>query len=86
MAGESYNLTCNVSESTNVTLSYQWNMDGKRLDNETAKILVFPSLRLSDGGNYTCEVIVNQSTQTIPTESNMWTIVPQSELILFLID
>ena len=77
MAGQSYNLTCNVSEPATVT-SYQWKKEGDRLD-ALNKILIFPLLELFDAGNYTCEVNVtmNQSTQTI--FSNIWIIVPQSE-------
>ena len=86
VAGKSYNLTCNIniSESTNVILSYQWSKNSEPIDSETNKVLVFPFLQLTDGGNYTCEVTVNQSTQTTTNESNVWIIVPQSELILFL--
>lgn len=78
--GESYNLTCNVSEPTNDTLSYQWNMDGEPLDNKSDKILAFPSLNLSNVGNYSCQVM--NSTQILGTSSN-WTIVLPSELILY---
>ena len=58
LAGEHYNLTCNVSESANVT-SYQWKKDGQKILNKTGVILLFPSLLLSDAGEYTCEVEVN---------------------------
>ena len=78
MAGQSYNLTCNVSEPANVTLiSYQWNKEGIPINNETDRILAFPSLNLDDIGTYTCQVIV-EPTRIMGT-SNNWTIIPQSE-------
>ena len=78
MAGQSYNLTCNVSEPTNVTMiSYQWKKEGGPLDNETGETLVFSSLHLSDAGNYTCEILVQPMTNRT---SNNWTIIPQGTL------
>ena len=58
MAGELYYLTCNVSESVNVT-SYQWKKDGQEILNKAGVILLFPLLLLSDAGEYTCEAEVN---------------------------
>ena len=79
VAGQSYNLTCNVSEPTNV-ISYQWNMEDEPL-NETDKNLSFPSLNLSDVGTYTCQV--RDSNQTIIGISSNWTIVLPSKSSLF---
>ena len=79
VAGQSYNLTCNVSDPTNVT-SYQWNKEGSSLVSETDKILAFPSLSLSDVGTYSCQVM--ESTETIGTSSD-WTLVLPSELIIY---
>jgi hypothetical protein len=80
VAGQSYNLTCNVSDTTNVT-SYQWDKEGESL-NEIDKILSFPSLNLSNVGNYTCQVRdLNQTI--IGISSNNWTIILPSKLFLY---
>ena len=77
MAGQSYNLTCNVSGLANFE-GYQWKKDGEPLTNKTNKILLFPSLRLSDTGNYTCVVIMEEM---LNKTSNTLTIIPQSEFL-----
>ena len=60
-AGQSYTLTCSVSGASVTT--YQWRKDGTVLS-ETRPILSFSPLRLSDAGQYTCEVTVNSITLT----------------------
>ena len=52
-AGGSYSLTCSVNGAT--ANSYQWSKDGAVLSGETAATLFFSPLRLSNGGQYTCE-------------------------------
>ena len=75
VAGESYNLTCIVLESLNA-IHYQWLKEGGNLSNKTNQVLTFPSLHLTDAGNYTCDVAAEG---TITGTSNTSTIVPQSE-------
>ena len=64
VAGQSCTLVCSVSgvgSSNLATISYQWTKN-----NDTAQThvgnntdtLAFPSLRLSDAGQYTCRVTV----------------------------
>lgn len=43
-------------ESANFNYTFEWRKDGILL-NETSQILSFSHLRLSDGGQYTCETI-----------------------------
>jgi hypothetical protein len=64
MAGDQYSLTCNVS--INVT-SYQWKKDGQVIPNKTGDVLLFPSLLLSNAGEYTCEVEVNSTINSTNT-------------------
>ena len=54
--GHSHTLTCNVSGAGVTT--HQWRKDGSVIQGETIEMLSFSSLRLSDAGQYTCEVIV----------------------------
>ena len=58
MAGEYYYLTCNVST---IVTSYLWKKNSQKIFNKTGDILLFPSLLLSDAGEYTCEVEVNSA-------------------------
>ena len=60
-AGQSYTLTCSVSGASVTT--YQWRKDGTVLS-ETGATLSFSPLRMSDAGQYTCEVTVNSMTLT----------------------
>ena len=60
-AGQSYTLTCSVSGASVTT--YHWRKDGTVLS-EIRPILSFSPLRLSDAGQYTCEVTVNSITLT----------------------
>lgn len=73
VVGQSYNLTCSVSqsESTSSVTSYQWKKEGEPLNNKADETLVFSSLHLSHAGNYTCEVPINN------TASHNFTIIPQ---------
>ena len=61
-AGQSYTLTCSVS-GVSVT-TYQWRKDDSVIQGQTTEMLSFSPLRLSDAGQYTCEVIVNSMTLT----------------------
>lgn len=60
--GQNYSLTCTVSEAGSSSLTYQWKKAGIALVNETRQTLLFASLRLSDAGQYTCEVTVNYTS------------------------
>lgn len=55
-AGQSYALSCSVSGASAIT--YQWKKDGSVLP-ETEPTITFSTLRLSDSGEYTCEVTVD---------------------------
>ena len=60
-AGESYSLTCNVSGGSVDT--YHWRKDGVlRVSGETAAMLSFFPLWLSDAGRYTCEASATSFT------------------------
>ena len=52
--GQSYTLTCSVSEPED-EFTYQWLKNGT-MRSETVDTITFPSLRLSDSGLYTCTV------------------------------
>ena len=60
MAGQSYNLTCN---GTSVT-RYKWSKEGIGTLSETGRTLAFPSLDLSDAGQYICTITENQTART----------------------
>ena len=66
VVGQGYNLFCIAS--INVT-GYQWRKNGQIIQEEMQQILVFPSLNLSDAGNYTCEVIINSNNYTADNKS-----------------
>ena len=40
-------------------MTFQWSKDGSVLQGQTAEMLPFSPLRLSDAGKYTCEVTVD---------------------------
>ena len=77
VVGQSYNLTCNVSESANNITNYHWKKEGASLINETDKTLAFPSFHLSDAGNYICEVSMESKINGM---SDTVTVIPLSEL------
>ena len=54
--GQRYYLTCNVSVA--IVNTYQWRKNGSLLS-ETNPTLIFSYLKLSDAGEYTCEVTVD---------------------------
>ena len=64
LLGQSYTLTCNIIESVNFSHTFQWKKDGLLL-NETSQIVLFSQLRLSDAGQYNCEI-----TGTVTVTSN----------------
>ena len=59
-AGESYSLTCDLSgaDLPITVTAYRWRKDGIVLAGETADVLSFSPFRLSDAGQYTCEITV----------------------------
>ena len=64
--GQPYTLVCSVLsglEGLNAVLSYQWTKDNGTRSHlgANSNTLSFPSLRLSDAGSYTCEIMVNSS-------------------------
>ena len=63
--GETYNLTCNVNGAGNLnaTTTYHWTKDNgtNTLLKTNTTNYSFPTFRLSDAGNYTCEVNVNST-------------------------
>ena len=62
IAGYSYFLNCSAPGASVTT--YQWRKDGSVIQDETTDMLSFSPLRLSDAGQYTCEVAVNSMTLT----------------------
>ena len=60
--GRSLTLTCGTSgtEGLNIT-NYHWKKDGILLSDEVGPTLSFAFLRLSDVGQYTCEVTINNN-------------------------
>ena len=65
-AGQKYSLNCNVSGTENLdptrSITYRWvkiNDTQTHIVGTNSSILSFSFLRLSDAGNYTCEVTVN---------------------------
>ena len=68
-AGESYQLTCNVSgaENLNPTTTYRWtrnNGSGQALIETNSNILSFTPLRLADAASYVCEVTISSNYLT----------------------
>ena len=65
--GQPYTLVCSVLsglEGLNaLVISYQWTKDNGTRSHlgANSNTLSFPSLRLSDAGSYTCEIMVNSS-------------------------
>ena len=57
--GQSYSLTCEVTGASDpiAPSAYQWRKDGTALSSSTT--LSFSSLRLSDAGQYICQITVN---------------------------
>ena len=75
--GQSYSLICSVGGGT--VSDYQWRKDGTVLQGQTTEVLSFSSLRLSDAGQYSCEIIVTAVSETFTAVQNK-SIVLQSEL------
>ena len=63
IGGQGFSLSCVVSGAENLspTITYNWIKDnGTRiLVDSHRSVLSFPSLRLSDAGQYSCQVIVD---------------------------
>ena len=59
--GESYSLMCTVYQADGPVTSYLWRKDSSTIYTaETAAILSFAPFRLSDTGQYTCEVTIEK--------------------------
>ena len=61
--GQNYTLTCSVSRSGASVTTYHWSKNGT-MKSETGPALSLSPLRLSDAGQYTCEVTVNSMALT----------------------
>jgi hypothetical protein len=62
IAGQSYNLTCNVQGAKNLdsNITYHWTNNGiLNVIRQTFSILSFLPLRLSDAGFYMCRITVS---------------------------
>ena len=64
--GQPYTLVCSVLsglEGLSAVVSYQWTKDNGTRSHlgANSNTLSFPSLRLSDAGSYTCEIMVNSN-------------------------
>ena len=60
MLGQSYSRTCGVTGTENLdsSITYQWtNSNGDQIGID--RVLSFSPLRLSDAGQYTCQVTVS---------------------------
>lgn len=70
--GQSYTLTCNIS-GAGIDVTYQWRKDDADITDEMQLTLSYSSLRLSNAGQYTCEVTITSSILvggTISSTSN----------------
>ena len=57
--GGNYTFICNVTIDVS---TYRWRKNGIIIGGENERVLFFPSLHLSDAGNYLCEVEVVSTT------------------------
>ena len=82
IAEESYSLTCTVSgvENLDPTIMYQWTKNNGTVIQVTndfdSNTLSFPTLRVSDSGDYICKVSVSSDylTQAIDASSNSFSV------------
>ena len=82
IAGESYSLICTVSgaQNLNPTIIYQWTKTNGTViqvtNNMNSNTLSFPTLRVSDSGDYVCKVSVSSDylVQTTDASSNSFTV------------
>ena len=78
-----YSLTCSVSGDENLSpsITYQWTKNnGTQIQIENGaepKVLSFPPLRLSDAGQYTCQITVSS-----PYLSNNITVIESQDVAL----
>ena len=63
-----------VTAGGTAPLSYQWRMEGTNLDGATNSMLVLPSLRPEDSGNYS--VVVSNSVGSITSSNALLTVLP----------
>ena len=63
MVGKGYSLTCSVT-GTNVSM-YLWMKDSAILPNETGPALSFSFLRLSQAGQYSCNVSISPNAYRV---------------------
>ena len=80
VAGQRYSLTCNIISGidgiADSRITYKWTKDnGTKTQIQTySNVLSFSSLKLSDGGLYTCQIALNsivliKNTTAITTHS-----------------
>ena len=87
MVGQTGNtLTCDVSGAEsliNPTITYKWARNGETVPDASSGTLTLSSLKLSDAGNYACNVTVGSaslSSDIQASASNMQTLTIGSEL------
>ena len=56
--GQNYTLTCHVYGTDSTVTAYRWMKDGIQLSNGMQETLSYSPMRLSDAGQYTCEVTI----------------------------
>ena len=66
--GMNYAITCRVYGTDSPITAYRWMKDGIQLANEMQETLSFSPIRLSDTGQYTCEVTVQNMKYTTVKE------------------
>ena len=85
--GESFSLTCHVNSTTDLSrsiITYQWLHDQVKLDesspSSSSPTLLFQSLKVTDAGEYRCEVTVTSPLldDLIVARSNAFTLKVQS--------
>ena len=81
-SGQNYTFSCNISDETN-TFEHRWKRNGTIVSSEQS--LYFNPLRLSDGGEYTCEAVhfpaVSNNTFDLIVESKDLSIVKQNIML-----
>lgn len=70
--GRDYSFRCelhtNLSEYEVAIMTYTWRKNNLVIQNENENTLNFSPLRLSDAGEYTCEIICNSSVRRIQSD------------------
>ena len=65
--GQPYMLTCSIYGATTANTNYHWEKNGNQLS-RNGPTLSFTSLRLSDAGRYTCNIIIHSFSYRNHTE------------------